>query len=135
LNHCFEHIFHLTKDCNQSIDKLSVGVPFQDKSNLEKFGHTQDLRCAGDVWFIPYETVANAKLHPAAYPVELPKRCIQLAGLGKDAVVLDRFCGSGTTLVACKILNVSGLGFEKSARYVEITKQRLAKTRIQLFGV
>jgi len=34
-------------------------VPFKDKSNIARRGHAQDLRCRGDTWFIPYETIRS----------------------------------------------------------------------------
>ena len=54
LNHLYEHVFHFTKAGETPLDRLAVGVPFKDKSNIARWGHTQDLRCGGDVWFIPY---------------------------------------------------------------------------------
>ena len=62
----------------------------------------RDLRCRGNTWFIPYETVQSraAKFHhPGTFPVDLPRWCIRLHGR-RPAVVLDPFMGTGTTLVA-----------------------------------
>ena len=83
LNHTHEHVFHFTKEGKTPLDRLAVGVPFKDKSNIARWGHERDRRCAGDVWFIPYETIrskAQRDHHPSPFPVALPERCIALAG-------------------------------------------------------
>ncbi len=41
-------------------------------------------------------------------------------------LVLDPFCGSGTTLVAAKLLGRTGIGFDKSSDAVKLTRSRLA---------
>ncbi len=64
--------------------------------------------------------------HPAPFPVELPKRCIQLFSFKGDTV-LDPFLGSGSTLVASYLLNRKGIGIEIDTRYCEIALERLKK--------
>src|SRR5262245_45883833 len=55
VNDCHEFVFHLTKDGKTPIDRLSVGVPYSDKSNIRRWAHTagKDARCRGNNWFIP----------------------------------------------------------------------------------
>ena len=57
LNHNHEHVFHLTLRGDVKLDRLAMGVPFKDKSNIARRGHARDLRCRGNTWFIPYRTV------------------------------------------------------------------------------
>jgi site-specific DNA-methyltransferase (adenine-specific) len=64
--------------------------------------------------------------HPAPFPVELPKRCIKLFTFIGD-VVLDPFLGSGSTLIACALLNRKGIGVEIDKNYCEIAKKRLVE--------
>jgi site-specific DNA-methyltransferase (adenine-specific) len=127
LNQNHESILHFTHAGEVPIDRLAIGVPFKDKSNIERRGHAQDLRCAGNCWFIPYETV-QAKWqkfnHPASFPVELPMRCLKLHG-GPEMVVLDPFLGSGTTLVAAERLGHRGIGIELDQQYVDAAMTRL----------
>ena len=49
LNNNLESIFHSTKNGKTPIDRLSIGVPFKDKTNIARWGHTKDRRCDGNV--------------------------------------------------------------------------------------
>ncbi len=128
LNNCHEYIFHLTKDGTVELDKLAIGVPYQDKSNIGRWkAARQDCRDRGNTWYIPYATVAAAKPHPAAFPDRLPEMCIRLHGLGPEPLlVLDPFAGTGTTGLAAARLGCRFVGFEIDERYVAIARQRLA---------
>jgi site-specific DNA-methyltransferase (adenine-specific) len=129
LNHNHEHIFHLTLSGDVQLDRLAIGVPFKDKSNIARRGHAQDARCRGNTWFIPYRTVQTraAKYnHPGTFPVDLPRWCIRLHGR-TDAVVLDPFAGTGTTLVAAGLEGARGIGVDVDGAYVAVAAQRLAE--------
>lgn len=127
MNNNHETVFHFTKTGAVDIDRLAVGVPFKDKSNIGRWGHARDKRCAGNVWFIPYKTVASKAgkfNHPAGFPVELAERCIKLHG-AEGAVVLDPFLGAGSTLVAAARIGCEGIGFEIDPTYAEAAVERL----------
>ncbi len=127
LNHNHEHIFHLTLNGEVQLDRLAIGVPFKDKSNIARRGHAKDARCRGNTWFIPYRTVQTkaAKYnHPGTFPVDLPRWCIRLHG-HPAATVLDPFAGTGTTLVAAEMEGCSGIGVELDPAYVAVAVQRL----------
>lgn len=129
-HHSHEHIFHLTKKGDVKLDRLSIGVPFADKSNIGRFGHKADLRCRGNTWFIPYKTVNSKKKkfsHPGTFPCELPLWCIFLHGKN-NPVVLDPFLGSGTTLVAAQLAGAKGIGIEIDEIYVKTATNRLLET-------
>lgn len=129
LNNCHEFIFHFTKVGKVELDKLSVGVPYQDKSNIGRWNHAkEDNRDRGDMWFIPYETVKSEKMHPAMFPIKLPEMCIKLHGLKKEKIiVLDPFLGSGSTSIASKRLGCYYIGFEIDKEYCEIAKKLLSQ--------
>jgi site-specific DNA-methyltransferase (adenine-specific) len=91
-------------------------------------------------WFIPYETIQDKseRLHPAPFPVELPLKCIKLHGLDKGIttntntttkplLVLDPFCGIGSTAIACKSLGASFVGFEIEKTFVDYAIEKVMK--------
>lgn len=63
--------------------------------------------------------------HPNPFPIELPTRCIYSVLDGRKGIVLDPYCGIGTTLVAAKLLGCDYLGIDISETYVAIAKERL----------
>jgi site-specific DNA-methyltransferase (adenine-specific) len=133
LNHNHEHIFHLTLRGDVQLDRLAIGVPFKDKSNIARRGHAQDSRCRGNTWFIPYRTVQSRSEkynHPGTFPVDLPRWCIRLHGR-PHAVVLDPFAGTGTTLVAAMLENAVGMGIELDANYIATIIDRLTVLPLQ----
>lgn len=127
LNNNHEAIFHFTKQGNTHLDRIAIGVPFKDKSNIERWGHKRDKRCAGNVWFIPYKTVTSKAEkfdHPAGFPVDLAARCIKLHAR-PEAIVLDPFLGAGSTLVAAEQLGCTGIGVEIGKQYAATSVARL----------
>jgi site-specific DNA-methyltransferase (adenine-specific) len=126
VNGLSEYIFHFTKWGDVALDKLGVGVPYQDKSNVSRWkAGGVDLRDRGNVWFIPYETIRESRPHPCVFPVKLPEMCIRLHGLAKTKLVLDPFLGTGSTALACGRLGVAFVGFETDPYYVGIAKESL----------
>ncbi|HUT82088.1 MAG TPA: site-specific DNA-methyltransferase [Candidatus Bathyarchaeia archaeon] len=127
LNNSHEYIFHFTKDGNIELDKKAIGVPYADKSNIGRWKQAkEDLRCRGNQWFIPYDTVHEKKIHPAMFPILLPEMCIKLHGLGKKPlVVLDPFMGVGTTARAARNLGCDYVGFEIDEKYLKIALKLL----------
>jgi len=136
LNDCFEYIFHFTKNGDVELDRLAIGVPYQDKSNIGRWkSATRDLRCRGNTWFIPYETIwskEKQRPHPSTFPPKLPEMCIRLHGLKKTKLVLDPFMGLGNTAVACERLGIDWVGFEIDEYYARITEKRV-KERLQYY--
>lgn len=53
LNRCHESMFHFTKKGNVKLDKLAIGVPYQDKSNIVRWNAPrEDRRDRGDTWLL-----------------------------------------------------------------------------------
>jgi site-specific DNA-methyltransferase (adenine-specific) len=129
VNNCQEYIFHLTPKGTSPLDKLAVGVPFQDKTNLTRGtrGKNGDVRCRGNVWFIPYDTIRNSatqRPHPATFPIPLVAMCLKIAGRPK--MVLDPFVGSGTSGVAALQCGAQDfVGIDLSKTYTKATRERL----------
>ena len=80
----------------------------------------------GDVWEIPFlNPKAKERVsYPTQKPVILLKRIIELTTSPGD-VILDPFCGSGTTLVAAQVLSRVAIGIDISHEAIELTKNRL----------
>ncbi len=131
LNDCHEFIFHFTKTGNIPLDRASIGVPYQDKSNIKRWKSSGNgLRCRGNTWFIPYETIQSRdseRPHPATFPPKLPEMCIKLHGLNKTKMVLDPFMGIGNTAAACKKLSIDCIGFEVAEDYYKESLERFKK--------
>ncbi len=79
-----------------------------------------------DVWEIPSESASRIG-HPAPFPVELPKRLVELYTYEAD-LVLDPFMGSGTTAIAAALTGRHYVGFDTEPTYVELAKARLAES-------
>jgi site-specific DNA-methyltransferase (adenine-specific) len=132
LNDCHEYIFHFTKTGRVEIDRLALGVPYQDKSNIARWRHARgsDLRCRGNTWFIPYETIqsrAKERPHPATFPVELAEWCIKLHGVSRVQTMLDPFLGIGNSAIAAQRCGVKEfIGFEIDETYLAEAKRRLS---------
>jgi len=74
------------------------------------------------VWSIPLSKFRDA--HFAVFPPALVETCIK-AGCPKDGVVLDPFCGSGTTLLVAKSLGRNYVGIDCSKEYCKMSRRRL----------
>jgi len=112
------------------MDRLALGVPYQDQSNIGRWRAAADgVRCRGNTWFIPYETIQRRdrdRPHPATFPSQLPEQCLRLHGLKKIEVAMDPFTGLGSTAVACARLGVAFIGCEIDDVYL---KEAVARTR------
>jgi len=78
----------------------------------------------GDIWRVPQDLKND---HPAPFPVEIPKRCIEAT----DAqVILDPFMGSGTTAIAAEMLGRAWIGLDSALPYVNQARERLTMWRV-----
>ncbi len=113
------------------IDRLALGVPYQDKSNIARWSHTcgRDSRCRGNTWFIPYQTIqsrAKERPHPATFPVQLAEWCIKLHAAPRVRTMLDPFLGIGNSAIAAQKCGVKKfIGFEIDNTYLAVAKRRL----------
>jgi site-specific DNA-methyltransferase (adenine-specific) len=135
LNDCHEYVFHFTKSGRVELNRLALGVPYQDKSNIARWSHTRgkDVRCRGNTWFVPYETIQSREKerpHPATFPVQLAEWCINLHGALRVRTMLDPFLGIGNSAVAARRRGVQRfLGFEIDDAYLAEAKRRIARER------
>ncbi|MEP7304249.1 MAG: site-specific DNA-methyltransferase [Acidobacteriota bacterium] len=132
LNDCHEFIFHFTPQGVTPLDRLALGVPYQDASNISRWqGAANGVRCRGNTWFIPYETIQHRdrdRPHPATFPTKLPEQCLRLHGLSRVRVAMDPFTGLGSTAVACARLGIDFIGADIDDTYLAeaVTRVRTA---------
>ena len=133
LNDCHEFIFHFTPNGDTNLDWLALGVPYQDQSNVGRWRRAADgVRCRGNTWFIPYETIQRRdrdRPHPATFPSKLPEQCLRLHGVSRTNVVMDPFVGLGSSAVACARLGVNFIGADIDETYLH---QAVERTRTAL---
>ena len=142
VNGLHEYVFHLTKAGNVHIDRLALGVPYADESNVKRWKHTlgQNKRCRGDVWYIPYETInsrAKDRPHPATFPDKLADYALRLHGaclysVAESMVVLDPFIGIGNTALGAIPLHVKKvIGFDIDETYLNDAARAIKATQGQ----
>ena len=100
--------------------KDSLKKSTKGESSLEK---EEFMESTLSIWNINPEKAKKIG-HPAPFPVELPKRFINLYSFKED-LVLDPFIGSGTTAVASKLMQRNYVGYEINKDYIEIANKRL----------
>jgi len=67
----------------------------------------------------------NENHHPTVKPISLMRYIIKLLAPPNNPVLLDPFCGSGSTLIAAKELGIEAIGIEREEDYCEIAKKRV----------
>lgn len=92
-------------------------------SRVSDISRENFLGWTNGVWTFNGEKKKRVGGHPAPFPVELPRRCIQLFSYVND-LVLDPFCGSGSTMVACIETCRRGIGIDLQSEYCGIARQR-----------
>jgi len=95
--------------------KKGLGVPPQNNGRNRR-----------SVWTVTTKPYKGA--HFATYPPDLIRPCI-LSGAPENGIVLDPFCGSGTTGQVCVEEGRSFIGIELNHEYVELAEERIDKAR------
>lgn len=99
--------------------RRDLGLPWESTIAKEDF-----LAWTLDTWEMAPERARRVG-HPAPFPVELPRRLIELYTY-RDDVVLDPFMGAGTTAVAAVQTGRHYVGFDTDAGYVTLAEERLS---------
>ncbi len=99
--------------------RRAEGLPCEATVTADEF-----LEATLDVWHIPPESARRVG-HPAPFPVELPRRLIELYTYRGD-LVLDPFLGSGSTAVAAARTGRRWVGYDTDAAYVDAAMARVA---------
>ena len=85
------------------------------------------------VWFRQFWSItgASTRQHPAPFPLELAYRLVRMFSFYGD-IVLDPFCGTGTTLIAALKTGRNSIGLDIDAEYCRIAANRLISEKHNL---
>jgi len=106
-------------------ERAKDGLPSTATISRDEF-----MEATTDLWEIAPESATRVG-HPAPFPVELPKRLIELYTFQGD-VILDPFMGSGSSGVAAVRTERHYIGFDTDKDYVRAAKRRIADERVRL---
>jgi len=99
--------------------RKDMNLPSEGSIFKEEF-----MSATKDVWEIPAESATRVG-HPAPFPVDLPKRLIDLYTY-RDDLVLDPYMGSGSTAVAALRKGREFIGCETDQKYIDLSESRIA---------
>lgn len=151
----WEKLLHFTKAKDFKFNANNVRVPLKE-SSLQKGQllatrepeHLESMTGSGFVikrgFLIGAETCYPDNViessseshnmgHPAVFPKKIPAFFVKLFTDAGD-VVLDPFCGSGTTMAAAQSLGRQWIGIDKDQLSIDISRDRLAKTQPALIA-
>lgn len=128
---CHENILDMERPSDDEHDKIIVLS--KEIFELDCTGYEKSKKITGSDFAYESFSVWNVKPenrkrnpHPAPFPVEIPKRCIEFL-TRPDQIVLDPFCGSGNTWIACEKLPEKRrfVGYEINPDYVKLAYKRV----------
>ena len=119
------------RDSHEYILIFSKELYSRNRHPAKKDTITRDdfLELTKSIWKFNTESAKKVK-HPAPFPVELPRRAIELYTF-KEEVVLDPFMGSGSTAIAALKTGRHFVGYDISQEYVDIANKRIKKETSQ----
>jgi site-specific DNA-methyltransferase (adenine-specific) len=106
--------------------RVAMSLPNEGSMSMDDF-----VDATTDVWDIQAESATRIR-HPAPFPIELPRRLIELYTYRGD-LVLDPFMGSGSTALAALRTERHYVGFDTDKAYVELAEARVGAERDRLF--
>ncbi len=114
----------MLRDVNEFILVYSKGRFGRFDKGESTISKEDFLRDTLSVWKFPPESARRVG-HPAPFPVELPRRLINLYSYKRD-VILDPFMGAGSTACAAYLANRHWIGYETEGLYIELANERLS---------
>ncbi|MDG2112433.1 MAG: site-specific DNA-methyltransferase [Actinomycetota bacterium] len=106
--------------------RAEQGLPHHSTLPTDEF-----MEATLDVWDMHAESARRVR-YPAPFPVELPRRLIDLYTFEGD-LVLDPFMGSGTTLVAAVLTERAAVGYDLDPEYVAVAKERVTSAMARVW--
>ena len=134
VNDCHEFVFHFTPEGDTPLDRLALGVPYQDASNVTRWSNAGGgTRCRGNTWFLPYETIQSRdreRPHPATFPVAAAEFCLQAARALANRARAGSVPGARAHgASACAGLGLSCDGIEIDPQYLDDAVARVRDGR------
>ena len=123
-NPCLRDIHEYLLIFSKGQFKLERTSEDKDDGRVDSIEKQEFISWTKSIWSFP--TASAKKIgHPAPFPVELPRRCIEFFTFLGD-VVLDPFMGSGSTAIAASQSGRSYICYDIDQTYIELAEQRLA---------
>ena len=113
------------RDVHEYVLMASKGSFRRLRKGDDTIGKEDFISSTLSVWPIQPESAKRVG-HPAPFPVELPRRAIELYTFVGD-LVLDPFMGAGTTALAAKETGRHFVGYETEQSYIDLAHERLAE--------
>lgn len=122
---CFTNSTETVLWARKQLTPRKKGKHYFDYSLMKEQNGGKQMK---DVWVLPLPKKSEKEFghHPTQKPESLLDRIIQ-ASTKEGDLVLDPFCGSGTTGVSCIRFNRNFIGIDNSHDYLEIAKKRLER--------
>jgi site-specific DNA-methyltransferase (adenine-specific) len=131
----YEMVWHFTQKGKTPIDREMSSVPYRAEWAEDNYRRTgRRTRPTTDCWHIPYETtgymgkcsaeIKGPKGHPAIFPRELVRHCLNVAGL-RQGIVVDPFAGTGTVATVCQERGLDSISIEIDQDYTDFIHRRL----------
>lgn len=118
------------RDVHEYVVVASKGSFRRQRIGEDTIGRDEFLEATVSVWSIPPASARRIG-HPAPFPVELPRRVIELYTFRGD-LVLDPFIGSGSTAIAALQVGRHYIGYDAEPAYIELAESRIASARAEL---
>lgn len=112
------------RDVHEYLLVFAKGQPGRPDKGESDITAEEFMASTLSVWEIPPESARRVG-HPAPFPVPLAERVVSLLSYVDD-VVLDPFCGSGTTCLAAKKLGRRFVGYDIDPTYCKLAEDRVA---------
>ena len=113
------------RDVHEHVVVFSKGAMGREKPGPDTIDRDDFLQATRSVWNIPTESAKRVG-HPTPFPIELPRRLIELYSFVRDSV-LDPFCGSGTTCVAATMTGRRYFGYDLVPEYCNLARRRTSE--------
>ncbi len=121
------------RDIHEYVIIASKGSYARVRKGEDTISKESFLEATVSIWDILPESARRVG-HPAPFPIELPRRLIELYTFEGD-LVLDPFLGSGSTAVAAVETARHYVGYELSADYIELAERRIREGSIGHRGI